>query len=51
MFRFKAQVLATTQYGGHNAVIVEIERNGYYTGTATFSCEDDDPLKTGFLIL
>jgi len=40
----------TTEYGEHSAVIVEVEGNGYYTGTATFTAENDDNLKTGFLI-
>ena len=44
------QVIETTKYGEHDAVIVEVEKNGYHTGTATFTVENDDLLKSGFLI-
>jgi len=44
------QVVDTTEYGKYSAVIVEVEGKGYYTGTATFTAEKEDDLKTGFLI-
>ena len=49
-FRFKARVVDTTQHGEHNAVIFEVEGNGYYANTATFTTENNDSLKSGFSI-
>ncbi|CAH1264621.1 Hypp3040 [Branchiostoma lanceolatum] len=38
-----------TRCGEFDAVIVEVSGNPYYTGTAEFTVEQDDPLKNGFL--
>ncbi|XP_035663376.1 trans-L-3-hydroxyproline dehydratase-like [Branchiostoma floridae] len=39
-----------TRWGEFDAVIVEVAGNAYYTGTAEFTVEPDDPLKDGFLV-
>eukprot|EP00058_Branchiostoma_floridae_P019321 XP_002604811.1 hypothetical protein BRAFLDRAFT_70661 [Branchiostoma floridae] len=39
-----------TRWGEFDAVIVEVAGNAYYTGTAEFTVEPDDPLKNGFLV-
>ncbi|XP_078696960.1 trans-L-3-hydroxyproline dehydratase-like isoform X1 [Branchiostoma floridae x Branchiostoma belcheri] len=39
-----------TKWGEFDAVIVEVAGNSYYTGTAEFTVESDDPLKNGFLV-
>ncbi|NWX82747.1 T3HPD dehydratase, partial [Nothoprocta pentlandii] len=48
LFTGKA-VKASGLFGDHNAVIVEVSGEAYYTGTATFTFEEEDPLKYGFL--
>ena len=35
---------------GQNSVIVQVAGTAYYTGTATFTAEDVDELKHGFLL-
>ena len=44
------QVIGTERVGRHDAVTVEVGGRSYYTGTATFSAEQDDPFRHGFLI-
>ncbi|KAH0620285.1 hypothetical protein JD844_020449 [Phrynosoma platyrhinos] len=39
-----------TKCGDHNAVIVEVAGESFYTGTSTFTFEEEDPLKYGFLL-
>ncbi|KAJ6657998.1 hypothetical protein lerEdw1_001657 [Lerista edwardsae] len=39
-----------TKCGDHNAVIVEVSGESFYTGTSTFTFEEEDPLKYGFLL-
>jgi len=46
---FTGKAVATTRVGDRPAVIVEVGGESYYTGEATFSLEDDDPLPA-FLI-
>ena len=50
VYSFKARVIETTKCGDLDAVIVEVQGHGYYTGTATYTVENNDPLKNGFLI-
>lgn len=40
--------LQETKFGDYNAVIVEVSGEAFYTGTATFTVEEEDPLKHGF---
>jgi len=46
---FTGKAVAATRVGDRPAVIVEVGGRSYYTGEATFSLEDDDPLPA-FLI-
>ncbi|KAF2978554.1 hypothetical protein EK904_005918 [Melospiza melodia maxima] len=41
---------AETKFGNYNAVIVEVSGEAFYTGTATFTVEEEDPLKHGFFL-
>lgn len=36
------------KFGDYNAVVVEVSGEAFYTGTATFTMEEEDPLKYGF---
>lgn len=48
---FQARVVKEVQYGQHKSVIVEVTGNGYYTGTSTFTVEEDDKIgSAGFLL-
>ncbi len=40
----------TTRCGKFDAVVVEVSGRGYYTGSATYTLEQDDPFQTGFLV-
>ena len=40
----------STKFGKFDAVVVEVAGRGYYTGSATYTLEDDDEFKTGFLV-
>lgn len=40
--------LQEAKFGDYNAVIVEVSGEAFYTGTATFTFEEEDPLKHGF---
>lgn len=40
--------LQEARFGDYNAVIVEVSGEAFYTGTATFTVEEEDPLKYGF---
>ena len=42
--------MKTTNCGNFDAVIAEVSGRGYYTGSATFTLEDDDEFQTGFLV-
>ena len=46
----KGMVVRQTRFGSFDAIIVEISGRGYYSGKCTFTLEDDDPLKGGFLL-
>ncbi len=40
----------TTKCGKFDAVVVEVAGRGFYTGSATYTLEEDDPFQTGFLV-
>jgi proline racemase len=44
-------VLAHCAFGPHDAVTVQVAGKAYHTGRCTFTVEDEDPLKDGFLLL
>ncbi|KAM6393498.1 trans-3-hydroxy-L-proline dehydratase [Pluvialis apricaria] len=45
---FTGKAVKATKFGDYNAVIVEVSGEAFYTGTATFTVEEEDPLKHGF---
>ncbi|XP_072284953.1 trans-3-hydroxy-L-proline dehydratase [Pyxicephalus adspersus] len=47
---FTGKAVQETKCGAHKAVIVEVSGQAYYTGTASFVLENEDPLKDGFLL-
>lgn len=47
---YTGRALARTACGRHDAVTVEVGGTAHYTGTASFTAEDDDPLRDGFLL-
>ncbi|XP_068110516.1 trans-3-hydroxy-L-proline dehydratase [Hyperolius riggenbachi] len=47
---FTGKAVQETTCGEHKAVIVEVAGHAYYTGTASFVLESDDPLKDGFML-
>ncbi|MAO87146.1 MAG: proline racemase, partial [Candidatus Marinimicrobia bacterium] len=47
---FSVKVVATTTFGGYNAVIPEVSGNAYITGKNTFWIDPKDPLKDGFIL-
>ncbi|XP_027761346.1 trans-3-hydroxy-L-proline dehydratase isoform X2 [Empidonax traillii] len=46
---FTGKAVKEAKFGDYNAVIVEVSGEAFYTGTATFTVEEEDPLKYGFL--
>ena len=48
--RMTGKVMAERSVGGFRAVIVEVAGKAYYTGTASFVVEPDDPFGAGFLL-
>ncbi len=44
------RVVSEATVGDHQAVVVEVGGRAYYTGTASFVVEPDDPFGTGFLV-
>ncbi len=48
--QFTGQVVKETTMGEFAAVVVEVGGKGHYTGSATFTLENDDQLKQGFLL-
>lgn len=42
--------LQEAKFGNYNAVIVEVSGEAFYTGTATLTVEEEDPLKHGFFL-
>nr|XP_056707743.1 trans-3-hydroxy-L-proline dehydratase [Euleptes europaea] len=47
---FTGKAVKEAKSGDHNAVIVEVSGESFYTGTSTFTLEENDPLKFGFLL-
>lgn len=47
---FSGRVIRDVACGDHPAVVVEVGGRAYYSGTARFSVEEDDPLRDGFLL-
>ncbi|KAM9652255.1 trans-3-hydroxy-L-proline dehydratase isoform 1-T1 [Morphnus guianensis] len=45
---FTGKAVKEAKFGDYNAVIVEVSGEAFYTGTATFTVEEEDPLKHGF---
>ncbi|NXJ13411.1 T3HPD dehydratase, partial [Odontophorus gujanensis] len=45
---FTGKAVKATKFGDYNAVVVEVSGEAFYTGTATFTLEEEDPLKYGF---
>jgi trans-L-3-hydroxyproline dehydratase len=48
--RMAGQIVDRERVGDIDAVRVEVEGLAHYTGRATFTCEESDPLKHGFLL-
>jgi len=47
---YTGAVVKETRCGEFDAVIVEVAGRAYYTGKATFTAEDEDELRHGFLL-
>ncbi len=47
--RFTGQVVETTTFGSHDAVIPEVEGSAWITGRNEFFMDPTDPLKNGFI--
>jgi proline racemase len=47
--RFTGQVVATTVFGPHDAVVPEVEGRAWITGRHEFLMDPSDPLKNGFI--
>ncbi|NXD66661.1 T3HPD dehydratase, partial [Eolophus roseicapillus] len=45
---FTGKAVKATRLGDYNAVVVEVSGEAFYIGTATFTVEEEDPLKYGF---
>lgn len=48
--RFTGSVGSETQCGSHPAITAKVSGRAFYSGTAEFIVEDDDPLAAGFLV-
>ena len=46
----RGRVVDRTEVGDLPAIVPEIEGSAWITGEHTFFIDDDDPLKTGFLL-
>jgi len=47
---FTGEPVEQLDFHGHPAVIVRVAGQAHYSGLSTFTCEDDDPFKDGFLV-
>nr|XP_006135320.1 trans-3-hydroxy-L-proline dehydratase isoform X1 [Pelodiscus sinensis]XP_014435103.1 trans-3-hydroxy-L-proline dehydratase isoform X1 [Pelodiscus sinensis] len=47
---FTGKAVKEAKCGDYNAVVVEVSGEAFYTGTATFVVEEEDPLKYGFSV-
>ena len=48
--RFTGRILRTTTFGGHEAIVPEVEGRAWITGQSEFLIAPDDPLKEGFIL-
>ena len=52
--QYSGTLVKALEPGGHQtdhaAVVVEVSGTAYYTGNATYTADDDDELKQGFLL-
>ena len=48
--RFTGQVIETTAFGPHDAVIPEVEGSAWITGRNEFLMDPRDPLRNGFIL-
>ncbi len=48
--RFTGQIIETTTFGPHSAVIPEVEGSAYITGRHEFLIDPEDPLRNGFIL-
>ncbi len=48
--KFTGMALKQVKCGKHDAVQVEVSGHGFYSGSNTFTVEEDDDLKAGFLL-
>jgi proline racemase len=48
--RFTGSVVRTTKAGPHDAIIARVGGRAFYSGSAEFTTEEDDPLGGGFLV-
>ena len=47
---FKGRIIKETTLGEHTAVITEVGGSAHYSGTATFTVEEHDPMPNGLPI-
>jgi len=47
---FIGEVVMETTCGSFDAVRISVQGEAYYTGTSQFFMEDNDPLKSGFVV-
>jgi proline racemase len=47
---FRAQAIAATQVGGHNALVTRITGSGYVYGRMELRVAGDDPFRSGFAL-
>ena len=48
--KFTCKAIKEIEYGGHNAVIPEVEGKAFISGKNEFIIDPDDPLKNGFIL-
>ena len=48
--RYRVTPVKAVKCGHFDAVVVEVSGNGHYTGTSSFSLEEDDEIGKGFLM-
>jgi len=48
--RFTGQVVETTTFGPHDAIVPEVEGNAWITGRSEFLIDPEDPLTHGFIL-
>ena len=48
--RFTGEIARTQRFGPHDAIIARVGGRAYYSGEASYTVEEDDPLGGGFLL-